>query len=519
MKSRNRKVLAGLATGVLTMTLSACFPSVPSGPSESAGPQKDTLVVAQNQEVSSVDPSNQSNIASGQLVIQWAETLVWVDAEYQPQPMLAESVERTDDLTYDVALRKGVKFHNGEELKASDVVFSLTRAAQNTQTAGRLGELDLTSFEVIDDYRLTFKTTRPSATFLANLGHANAAIVSEKAATELGEDFSRDVTGAGTGPYKFVEWTPGVEVVLQRFDDYWGEQAKIPNLRYTFVPDGNSRTVALESGEVDVIYTVPATAVSTLEANSDVVVHSVVPAMVRSIFLNQGEGLPFENKLLRQAVATAIDRDALVKAAFGDTAEVATGYLADGVLGHTTDLETYDYDPERAKELLREAGFAPDEVTLTLAFWAQNYLVTMAEIIQANLADVGIKVELEQLEASAWIDALAGGQVQFGFNGVSAPNGDPDSLLYSHFFSGNSPAPNHGRVIDATLDELLVNGRTTFDAAERTKIYQEIERHVAANAYAYPLTHEKVLMASRANVTGLVLEPTNSTRFFLVSVS
>lgn len=515
-KTLRSRLLTAASTAVVGgMLLAGCSAAAGGG----EGQERETLVVAQTMEISSADPANQSNLASGQLVMQYAESLVYLDADYTVQPLLAESIERVDDLSYEVTLREGVTFHNGDELLASDVVFSLMRTTDNPQTAARLGDIDPDGFEIIDDHSLIIRTKTPVASFLANLAGPQAAIVSERAVTELGESFGTDVSGAGTGPYQFVEWTPGVQIVLEAFDGYWGEQAHIKRVEYRFVPDANTRTVMLETGEADLIYSVTSAAMATLEGNEDVTIHETVPAAVRSIFYNQGEGMPFASEELRQAVSYAIDRDALVEAAYGDAAEVAQGYLGASVLGHNPDIETYPRDLDRARERLEAAGYAEGELTLTLTFWAQAELVRMAEIIQANLAEIGVAVTLEQLEASAWVSALDEGTVEFGFNGVSSPGGDPDPLLHSHFFSENLPAPNHGQVSDPELDALLLAGRQTFDEQERAAIYQQIEALVAEHAYAYPLTHEKLVMAGRSDLSGVVLDPTNSTRFHTITAA
>ncbi|WP_308798302.1 ABC transporter substrate-binding protein [Agromyces silvae] len=513
---RNRLIGAASAVVIGSLMLAGC---ASGGGGDAGGEEREKLVVAQTMEISSADPANQSNLASGQLVIQYAEPLVYLDDEYNVEPLLAESVERIDDLSYEVVLKEGITFHNGEELKASDVVFSLMRTTDNPQTAARLGDIDPNGFEIIDDQTLIIRTKTPVASFLANLAGPQAAIVSEKAVTELGDDFGTDVTGAGTGPYQFVEWTPGVEIVLEAFDDYWGEPANIERLEYKFVPDANTRTVMLETGEADVVYSVNNSAMGTLSGNDDVTVYEATPAAVRSIFYNQGEGMPFANEDLRKAVSYAIDRDALVEAAYGDAAEVARGYLGPNVLGHNEDIESYELDLDEARASLADAGYGEGELELKLTFWAQNELVRMAEIIQANLAEIGITVTLEQLEASAWVDALANGTVQFGFNGVSSPGGDPDPLMHSHFFSGNLPAPNHGQVNDAELDALLLEGRSTFDRDDRDAIYQQAEALVADHSYAYPLTHEKLVMAARSDLSGFVLDPTNSTRYHTVTAT
>lgn len=477
----------------------------------------ETLVLGVILEQSSLDPSIQANVTSGQLARQWSETLLILDDQYAPQPLLAESVEQLDDLTYQINLREGVLFHNGDELKASDVVFSLTRGAARPESAPTLGQVDPDGFEIIDDYTLTMKTLEPSATFIGKLAHDQASIVSEAVATERGDDFGQDVSGAGTGPFKFEKWTPGVGVTLTRNDDYWGEKAYFAGLEWNFVPDENSRLVMLETGQIDVMFAPGINSIATLEGNSDITVMTNNQARTRSIFFGQGEGMPFTDIKVRQAVSHAIDRTALVQAVFGDLGVAAKGVLPEGVPGYDPTLEGYEYDPERAVELLAEAGYGPGELNLTLTFFAQDTLVRIGEIIQANLAEVGVPTEIVPMEATAWIDSQAQGTVEFGFAGTSARSGDPTDLFYSRFHSENIPSPNHNQVDDPKVDELLETGLATFDPEERAAIYTELDNYIHEQAYALPFSHELESLAAQSDLEGIVFDRTNAPRFFMVS--
>lgn len=474
---------------------------------------KDDLVVVANQEIVSLDPADQAQLAASQLMVQIYEGLMYLDEKNTPQPMLAESIESVDDVTYKVTLKQGVKFHNGEELKASDVIYSFKRALENPKTATNLGDIDTEAFEEVDDYTLVMKTKTPIATFYSALCHAQASILSQKGVEALGENFGKDASGCGTGAFQFVAWDAGIEVKLASFEDYWGEKAKIKNIFWKFVDDANSRNVMLEAGEADVIYQVQVAGIESLLANEEVNVHSISSTTIRFIYMNQSDGMVLSDKRVRQAISYAIDRDGLVKNVFGEYATPATSFLAPGVIGHTADLETYNYDPEKAKALLAEAGYTEAKpLKIKLSMHAQNIQQSMAEIIQANLSDVGIQMEIEPLEAAAWIAALAEGKTQMGFNTNSNIRADPDAL-YIPCYSANVPAPNHGCINDPKLDELLVKGRQTFDSAEREKIYVEAQQIVATESYFYPLCYDNITMATRKNLENFVISPTSMQRY------
>lgn len=512
----SKKFLARVIAAVLCLTVVTGCSSNTANDSTgevSESTTKDELVIALDQEIVSTDPADQAQRATSQFMIQMYETLLCFDKDGEIQPLLAETVTQIDDLTYEVKLREGVLFHNGEEMKSSDAVFSLARALENPQTASNLGDFDPNGFEVIDDYTFRFKTLDPVATVYTSLCATCSAIVSEKAVTELGEEFGTNAAGAGTGPYQFVSWEPGVQVTIERFDDYWGETAKIPTMRWVFVSDANTRNVMLETGEADVIYQVQTAGIEVLLENEDIIVHSVPSTTIRFIYFNQSDGMPLESKELRQAISYSIDREALVENVFGEYAEPATSFLAPQILGHTDDLETYDYNPEKARELLAEAGYEEGELTLTMSMHAQNVLVRMAEIIQAYLADVGINMEIESLETAAWTAALAEGTTQMGFNANSNTNCDPDSL-FTPCHSSLIPAPNHGCINDPELDALLEEGARTFDNDEREAIYVEAQQLIADECYMYPICYDNITMATRNELKGFEQSSIGMDRFY-----
>ena len=470
---------------------------------------KDTLTVVNNSEVQSCDPSNTTAAPTFQCLCQMLETLVEMDEDGNYVMHLAESIEQIDDLTYYVHLRQGVKFHNGEEMKASDVVFTYQRAIASAKAASNLTELDPEGLAVIDDYTVQFKTFEKIATFYNVLTRNNGMILNQKAVEEAGENVDRSCVG--TGPYKFVEWQAGVQITMEAFDDYWGEKAKIPNIVYKFVDDANSRVVMLEAGEADLIYAVPATGVDILSGNDKVKVYEQPSNSVRWFFINANVE-PTNNIDVRKAIAFAMDTEAMTLAVFGEHAEPATSFLAPNIMGHTDDLELYSYNPEKAKEHLAAAGYGEGELTLKLTMWSQTVQNSMAEIIQAQLQAVGINVEIEALESAAFSSALGTGEIQIGLATNSNTSRDPDAAA-KVFKSTNFPKPNYAGLNVPEVDELLAQGLSCEDPAEREEIYVKVQQLAAEECCIIPLCYENDIFGVSADLQGFFISKSGSQKF------
>ncbi len=216
---------------------------------------KELLRVAANAEASTLDPSQTTDASSQQIFNNIFETLVYEDDDHNIVGKLAESYEQVDDTTYVFHLRQGVKFTNGEELKASDVVFTYTRDAESPKTASYFRDVESVTAE--GDYDVQIKLSKPSAPFLAGLTFASTGIVNEKAITEAGENTGTQPVG--TGPYKLQSWDKGVKLMLERNEEYWGEKPVFRTVQVVAVPEGTNRTIELESGNVDIALEIPVT--------------------------------------------------------------------------------------------------------------------------------------------------------------------------------------------------------------------------------------------------------------------
>lgn len=470
---------------------------------------KDTLTVVNNSEVQSLDPTATTAAPSFQCICQMMETLVEMDEDGQYVMKLAESIEQIDDLTYYVHLRQGVKFHNGEEMKASDVVFTYQRACASAKAASNMAELDPEGLAEIDEYTVQFKTKNPVATFYNILTRNNGMIVSKKAIEEAGDQVDR--TCVGTGPYMFVDWQAGVQITMKAFDDYWGEKAKIPNVVYKFVDDANSRVVMLEAGQADMIYSVPTTGVDVLVGNDSVKVLEQPSNSVRWFFINTNVE-PTNDINVRKAIAYALDTEALTYAVFGDHAIAATSFLAPNIMGHTEDLETYSYDIEKAKECLAAAGYPNGGLELKLTMWSQTVQNSMAEIIQAQLGEIGINVTIDALESAAFSAALATGEIQIGLATNSNSVRDPDAAA-KVFNSANFPKPNYPGLNIPEVDELLAQGAACTDPTEREAIYVKVQQLAAEECCIIPLCYENDIYGISADLQGFFISKSGNQKF------
>lgn len=470
---------------------------------------KDTLTVVNNSEVQSLDPTGTTAAPSFQCISQMMETLVEMDEDGNYVMKLAESIDQVDDVTYLVHLRQGIKFHNGEEMKASDVVFTYQRACASAKAAANMAELDPEGIVEVDEYTVQFKTKNPIATFYNVLTRNNGMIVSQKAVEEAGENVDR--TCVGTGPYMFVDWQAGVQITMKSFDDYWGEKAKIPNVVYRFVDDANSRVVMLEAGEADMIYSVPTTGVDVLAGNNNVQVVEQASNSVRWFFMNTNVE-PTNDINVRKAIAYALDTETLTYAVFGDHAVAATSFLAPNILGHTADLETYSYNMEKAKEYLAEAGYPDGGLNIKLTMWSQTVQNSMAEIIQAQLGEIGINVEIDALESAAFSAALGSGEIQIGLATNSNSTRDPDAAA-KVFNSANFPKPNYAGLNVPEIDELLAQGSACTDPVEREAIYIKVQQLAAEECCIIPLCYENDIYGIRSDLQGFFISKSGNQKF------
>ena len=316
-------------------------------------------------------------------------------------PALAESWEvSADGLSYVFSLRRDVRFHDGTAFDADDVRFSLERALAADSTNAQKALLSpIRNIEVVDVYSVRLTLNRPSSLLLWHLGWGDAVIVGEESAAG---NANRPV---GTGPFRFAAWQRGVSVRLERNPDYWGIQPVIDSVVFRFIPDPAAAYAAMKAGDIDAYPNYPAPE-NVAEFDSDPNLKVVIGATAGKVIMAMNNGrAPFNNRLVRQAISHAIDRDAIISGAMFGYGEAIGSHYSRQDRAHFDLTDRYPHDLDRARTLLAEAGYA-DGFTATLRLPPRPYARRSGEIIAAQLAEVGIRIEIENIEWAQWLDQV-----------------------------------------------------------------------------------------------------------------
>ncbi len=489
-----------LLTVVLALALVALI-----GCSANSTLSNDELVVVMGGEAVTLDPHGQNDQPSSRVRKQIYNTLVTQNESMEIVPGLATEWEITDGgQTLTLKLREGVTFHNGNDFNAEDVKFSLERALASAHVKNIVQAIDPNGITVIDDYTVEIKMLFPFAPILAHLAHTAISILDEEATIAGGDDYGQNPVG--TGPYKFVSWTLGDSIELTRFDEYWGEKALIENVRMRVITENAARAIAVETGDAHIVYDVAPSDVARIEANPEL-------KMIRSPnFSSQYIGFnvqkePFDDVRVRQAINLALDMDSIVEAVYFGTGSASKGPIVESVWAYNTDLPGYGYDVEAAKALMVEAGYA-DGFETTIWVNENDQRIQASEIIQAQLAEIGITLNIEILEWAAYLERTSLGEHEIYYLGWVTVTGDPDYGLYATFHTESfGAAGNRSFYSNPRVDELLTAGRTTGDPDARMAAYKEAQEIIFDEAPWIFTWQGEDLNATRSNVAGFVNNP------------
>lgn len=503
-----------------SLTLSACGGAAQTNnagkPQDNAASGKPkTLMVAQAADAVTLDPHKTNDTASANPMQQIYNTLIDLTQDMKLKPSLATEWKQVDDFTWEFKLRKGVKFHNGEELKASDVKFTYDRLLDpKTSAAPAFLLASVKEVKVIDDYTVQLVTKEKFAPILYNLTHVGMSILNEKAVKEAGDDYGKKPVG--TGPFKFVKWDKSSQIVFEKNNDYFEGPAKVDNVTFRIIPEAATSVAELRTGGVDVVLDLPPAQVKNFENNNTVTVDKGSSFALKYLGFDERQK-PFDNVKVRQAVNYAINKDAIVKGAYQGFASVGTGPLAAGLNGFNKDLKAYEYNPEKAKQLLAEAGY-PQGFETTLYLSDKEIDSKIATILQSQLKEVGINVKLQVTEWGAYLQQTAKGLPMFIMSWTTV-TGDADNGLYGLFHSKNHGASgNRTFYTNPEVDKLLDLGRTEGDQAKRVQAYEQTQKIIHDDAVWGFLTAAQSIVGLNKRVHGFVNMPTQNYKMYPVSV-
>ena len=442
------------------------------------------ITVGEEWDAVSLDPHLVNDEISVRTVAHIYESLVKQDKDLNIVPSLAESWENKSATEILFNLRQGVKFHNGEEMKASDVKFSLERAMSQPMVMGALWALE--GVEIVDDYTVIVKLKQPYAEMMTALSGTGASIISEKAANEKGDKFG--VNPVGTGALKLQKWQQNDYIVLEGFADYWGGAPLTTTLSIKIIPEGTMRNVSLKAGHVDFSYMVQPTDVEAVLSNKKLKAESMLMTDVVYVAINN-EKAPFDNLKVRQALSYAADKESICTVVLENHGVPANTMLPSDFKDANTEINYYPYDIEKAKALLAEAGY-PDGFKAKMYVAGDNHN-RAATVLQSDFANIGVELEVNLIEKATVLDQInSGADMAILSHGTA---GNADSTLYTMFHSSITPsAGNKSRYANAEVDALLEAARGEADDAKRSQLYKEAQKLIMADAPVIPLyTQEK----------------------------
>ena len=525
----------------LLLVVGVCFTPMPA--------LAQTFVFGAQGEPVQLDPAVITDGISSRITRQIFDGLVrYRGSTTEVEPALAEKWEVSrDGRVWTFQLRRNVKFHDDTPLDAAAVVWNFERwwksghaQHENQVKAGQTFEYWEAQFGGFDDKSIVSKveavgshTVRitlkdPQAPFLANLAMFVFDIASPRAVETSGTEFGK--RPVGTGAFKFVEWKPNQEVILEANPDYWGGKPKVKRVVVRNIKDNSQRLGALKAGEIHAMEGLNPDDVAVVKRDSSLQL-LLRPTNTTGYIAFNYKVKEFQDKRVRHAFAHAINKKAIVDALYGGTGLVATQFQPPSLWGYNRELRDFEYSPAKAQELLRQAGFAQGLSDITgedgkkepLIFWymsrSRPYFPNpkeIAEAMAADLAKVGIKVELQTAEWAVYLDKRKNGQLSLYMLGWTGDNGDPDNFLC--YFFCQPGASREGFYANPALADVLLRAQKAVSQVERARLYRQAEQMLHDDVGRLFIANNQPPLAFSKRVKGYVPHPTGSEYFHTVEV-
>lgn len=480
-----KKLISILLVCLLAISLVACGSKSTAGNSidngintDKAGDTaKDSVVIAVLASPDSLDPMGTTMLYASQVFKNINGYLFEYNEKNELCTSIADSYEVNEDSTvFKIRLKEGVLFHNGEELKASDVVYTMERG--KSHPFGPQNYPLIEKIVALSDYEVEITLASSYSPFPGILATPGFAILNEKVTTELGDKFARNPVGCG--PYKFISWTEGENIKLEAFNDYFQGAPNIKNATVKFIPDQNTALIALETGEIDYSYVFPESAKPDIKDNPDLDLFYFDSTSFHFITMNHNVKA-LSNKKVRQAINIAINRDDVIAVALEGEGKACVIPVNTNTFGYM-DVKGYDYDVEKAKSLMKEAGYADG---FKLKITAQDPMTKkIAEVAASNLADIGITLEIEVLETNTAVGNFMSGKYEMGVLAINNAQIDADFVKIIYQPDGNLNLANYN---NKELYDMFVKAGQLSDKTKRLEIYKQIYDNLIDEAIYVPL--------------------------------
>ncbi|WP_297596747.1 ABC transporter substrate-binding protein [uncultured Cetobacterium sp.] len=490
----NKKYLLGFA--LLCLGISGCSKEK----SEVSGEKVKTIIISQGSKPKSLDPAMYNEIPSLFIVEQIFNTLFRIDPNGKIVPELAESYEYVTPLELVIKLKRGIKFHNGEELKANDVAFSVNRMLEKPATKVMLDAID--SVSIVDDYIVKIKLKESSAPLLYTLSYPLTSILNEK--DTLSKSGNIAIDPLGTGPFKFDKWGDGEKIKLNSNIEYFEGKPVVDELVFRAITENTSRLAALETGEVD-IATISPIDVQTVESSEELYAISYPTTSTEYLTINV-QKYPLNNLDFRKAIHSAIDKQSIVDTVYMGKASVAKTIVNPTVFGSDQSVEGYPYNPEKAKEYINKSGVSGEVIKIMSN--DNPVRLQAAQIIQANLKEVGINSEIETVEWGTYLQLTAQGQYDIFIGGWVSGTSDSDIVLFPLLHSSyKGGAGNRAMYENPKYDSLVELGRTSLEPEKRIEVYSKAQELLQEETPLIPLYYKNDNMGLSKKIKNFIPEP------------
>lgn len=476
------------------------------------------IKVGLNADVTTLNPVKSTALVDRQVMLNMYDTLVRINAQNQVVPDLATSWSYTTPTQLVFTLRTDVKFNDGTPFNADAVVFNIQRIL-STPSSPRFSELStVDNVKAIDDSHVQFNLKKPFSPLLATLTDRSGMMLSPTAVQKLGAGLDNAPTNAASGPFMFVEWVKGDHLLLKRNPNYWLKDAQglqlpyLQSIRYRPITNGSVMFNNLETGGIDVADSVEPNSVPLVKSNPSLIYKQSAGLSFFGIMLNT-KAAPLDNIHVRRAIQWGIDRQEILSSVFKNIGVLSQGPLAPSSWAYKKDFSAYSHDANKAKDELAQSG--KSNVTFTMLTTSNSPVAAQeAQLIQAQLQKVGIKVEIKQETFTVQLTDTAAHNFQAAVQGWSG-RPDPDGNVYSWFHTGGGN--NNMQYSDPQVDKFLEDARAVDDQAKRTSDYQQAQELIAQGSPYIFLYHGVVIQASSTAIKNFTLAPVGILDFLNVS--
>ena len=497
-------ILFSLALSLVTV-LCSCKDGTGKTETEKEG---GSVVVGITQDLDSLDPHKAVAAGTKEVLYNIFEGLVKPDKDGNLVPAVAESYEISEDGTeYRFVLRENVKFHNGDTVTAADVVYSLKRCAGMLETSDPEVQV-VAALSVISTIETEEKDGRD--VIVLHLSEPNTELIGLLTCSIIPEDYDdQENNPVGTGPFSFVSYTPMDSFVMERFDDYWGDNAHLAEVTFSISEDTDAAFLKLLAGSIDIFPYLTADQASQLEGKYDI--YEGEMSLVQALFLNNAVE-PFDNVLVRQAMCYAIDREEILELLSGGAGSIiGSGMYSSFGLYYDAELENaYEYNPEKARELLTEAGY-PDGFSFTIRIPSNyDFHMSTGEIIADQLKEVGITATIEPIEWATWLsEVYSGHDFEATIIGLDSQLAPSDILKY--YLAGSSKNfinfDNSATAGDRSFNAVYEEAKASTDTETKKELYTELQEMLSDEAASVFLQSPALLVAVNPKLAGYTFYP------------